>query len=584
MKKILTRERNDLYSYPTIQQKEWVRDISLGDLHSNPIKFIYFLIHRGICSLSKEHYKTLIDIYKNFNLENSDEKIKKDLECFNHILTNELRIINSHNLIRLIGDELADRGVNDYFILKILEKLHHHNVTYEILVSNHGAEFIGAYEKFEEKRKQLLRTILKEDQAQSLSQLNQMIQKNIVHANEVFSIIENCYKPKLKLLSYTLDETTGGITLYSHAEIINLKPISLLASKFNVPYNDSTSQHLAQTIEKINAQFSKYVSRNEVSTLIKKTEIQKLCSLSQQKCHSEIGSPTIDNIFEYILWNRSYKTFEPETKHRRSGYSIHFVHGHDSPKVENKNIFNLNSDIGKSLLLNHGLYIDLISNEVQLSSAKKEKVELNDLIFSAPGRLSNSPDVVQGTNLTKSAEPPLPPLKLSKTPPSPFRERTPKRSPQRTISPQSFHYELSIHQKRLHHELTLLALKRDELLRRKEMNAYDAAKTLYEGLTEASNTFFVKNKQKKEEYQFFKTNCYCLIETARPELEKHRDCRTILANILLSIAGIGVIYLIAAAINKAVTGKFLFFSSTNSSKRLDAIQKVIFESDPIRAP
>ncbi|MCL5273103.1 MAG: hypothetical protein M1486_07385, partial [Gammaproteobacteria bacterium] len=66
---------------------------------------------------------------------------------------------------------------------------------------------------------------------------------------------------------------------------------------------------------------------------------------------------------------------------------------------------------------------------------------------------------------------------------------------------------------------------------------------------------------------------------SRPELEHHRGLKQLLGNILLAVLGFGVVYLAAAAINKAVTGNFLFFK-TESAKIVDDIKSNVNEFEP----
>jgi len=52
----------------------------------------------------------------------------------------EAEVVNKP-IIRMIGDELADRGASDLLILFILKKLQEHQVPYRIILSNHVCVF-----------------------------------------------------------------------------------------------------------------------------------------------------------------------------------------------------------------------------------------------------------------------------------------------------------------------------------------------------------------------------------------------------------------------------------------------------------
>ena len=127
-------------------------------------------------------------------------------------------------------------------------------------------------------------------------------------------------------------------------------------------------------------------------------------------------------------------------------------------------------------------------------------------------------------------------------------------------------------------QLYLLACKRTELFIRHEDMAYKAARKLHAGLTAAGNAYF--KDQTETNYNTFKTACNTLLEAARPELESHRGCKQLLGNIALAVVGVGLLYLVAIGFNKAITGKFLFFS-TDSAEKINAIKNSIQLSKPI---
>ena len=114
-----------------------------------------------------------------------------------------------------------------------------------------------------------------------------------------------------------------------------------------------------------------------------------------------------------------------------------------------------------------------------------------------------------------------------------------------------------------------------ELYRRGEKNAGAAALRLHNGLKKAGVMYFDDTlNYTPATYDTFKTTCDEILQKERPELEQHRGWKKFLGNLGLFIAGLGIIFLVATIINKAITGKFLFFS-TNSATKIDAIEDVI---------
>lgn len=73
----------------------------------------------------------------------------------------------------------------------------------------------------------------------------------------------------------------------------------------------------------------------------------------------------------------------------------------------------------------------------------------------------------------------------------------------------------------------------------------------------------------------FDKNCADAIKTARPALEKF-GWKEILGNLALAILGLGVVYLAACTINKAVTGHFFFFR-TDAGQALNGLEEKIAE-------
>jgi hypothetical protein len=332
-----------------------VTNVTIGDLHSNAIKLLFFLVRQGIVEISVEDYARLVKIYKTppflLTIELLDEF---------KLLIQGMNVLNRDILVRLIGDELADRGANDYYVLEILNKLMGEKVGVEILLSNHGAEFVESYERFAEKKNQFKVPHIG-GFGSSLKALNNLVQWGFLDSQYIFNLIERCYKPTLQLLGYSLDSNTNGITLYSHAGI-GLESIHRLAQKFDVPYNDGTSAEIAATIEAINKAFQISVQENKVHTLYTDRNIYN--GFTGMMALRE------DNALEFIVWNRNYSQLERPANH--NGYSINFVHGHDSGEPSRDNLVNLDDILGKAPHPHIGIYTVLVSDEKSFRPAEIE--------------------------------------------------------------------------------------------------------------------------------------------------------------------------------------------------------------------
>lgn len=258
--------------------------------------------------------------------------------------------LKSNLKVRLLGDELADRGNNDYFTLKILEKMAESRVPVEVILSNHSVEFIEAYEK----RDQFTSPMLNSYFAKSMEYLQYFINEHHVSRKEILEIIRKVYKPILKAISYSLSEDKKEITIHSHAAI-GLNTVKSLAKAINVYYRAATTIELAETIDEINKKFQEHVQANTVHTLY--TRVDMLKGFKESDKVDLRYTPWV-----FIMWNRAYnKIFRP-AKH--SGYKVSFAHGHDSsdPKQEKDHIYNLDNNLGKGPPNNKDVYTVLYTD------------------------------------------------------------------------------------------------------------------------------------------------------------------------------------------------------------------------------
>lgn len=340
-------EQVDIYKLPVTKFPPYDQ-ITIGDLHGNAIKLLFMLIkHEIATNISKEAYKNLVEIYKT----PVDKLEKNHLKVF--VSTLNSMEFHSISKVRLLGD----RGSNDYFTLKILEKLTKCGIPFEIIMSNHSVEFIQAYEA----KDKLKLEILWNKFVVSMLNMQSLIDKNLISEEEILTIVREVYKPALKTISYSLDEKE--IIIYSHAPI-GLNNIKSLAEKFNINYDDTTAEKLAQTIDEINKKYQDYVQKNEGNTLYSNENMRK-----GFQGYVDLSSAPI----EFIMWNRLYNHIDRPVNHY--DYNLFFVHGHDSsegPKENVSHIHNLNNELGQYVRNNEGIYTVITNNNaVQLFTADK---------------------------------------------------------------------------------------------------------------------------------------------------------------------------------------------------------------------
>lgn len=298
-------------------------EVTLGDLHGNALKLVYFLISNKVMELSKKDYKKLVRLYT----LPTESLTTGDLNEFQEIINNAKYF--SDQKIRFLGDDLCDRGMNDYFTLTIFKKLDQVGVPFDVVLSNHGNFFLTTYEKndfsftdnpYGEGRHESL--------VQSMLKMGQLIEKGVVDKNEVVTALDQHYLKHIKLPGYLVDKKNKVITLYSHAPI-DLEILSNLAKDLNIPFDDSNLDELVKSLEAINNQISKWIMGHTFS------------SHYQQLNDDHKKDDTLSPI-EQVLWNRDYSILNRKSPEHKN-YTINYVHGHDSES----NVFNLDNLFGK---------------------------------------------------------------------------------------------------------------------------------------------------------------------------------------------------------------------------------------------
>ncbi len=265
--------------------------VTVPDLHGNAKLMIYRLMACGVLkdetiNIKTENgvkrttrYERLAQIYEQTqDIQAKSKKLgaytsiaKKNIEeliAEFKTLLNSLEITNKDLAIRFLGDMLADRGANDYLTLLVLDHLKKNGIQYEIIFSNHDALFIEALEKNKLKTIRKCRQYVKEPtQSQSLQYLEAIINEGIVDEVEVKKLAKNSYTPQLKLFSY--DVAGHNFTFYTHAPV-DFEVIKDAAIALQVEYKDETLEEFCQTIDSINAAFSRMVDCGKLNVQLDK--------------------------------------------------------------------------------------------------------------------------------------------------------------------------------------------------------------------------------------------------------------------------------------------------------------------------
>ena len=353
--------QTDLKKYPTqIIESTKNEQITIGDLHANAVLMIHFLITYGVLELTEQDYLDLVDIYYQDATQEESE-----FEEFRSILARS-KVNPQVGLVRFLGDMLADRGKNDYFILLLLEFLHTKNVNYEILFSNHDSEFILYVEAG------IQPSIIP---STSFFNLKNLCSESIITESSIRKKYDKFYKSKLKLLSYAYN--ADEFVVFSHAPICS-NTIKALAEKFKISYPKKiTSQPiLAKLIDGINKKFCSM-------TIFESYYEEVMSSPEPQNSSKEIS---LSCPVARTIWNRM---INPETLSKTFAFNITFVHGHHSVSSEQElanGYIGLDGVLGKDNYYKVGALLTVKSQHALASSDKN----INDVVEDVTNAADNT--------------------------------------------------------------------------------------------------------------------------------------------------------------------------------------------------
>ncbi len=331
----------DLNIYPQIINNNLPNntEITIGDLHGNTQKLVYFLIKNNVVIISNNDYQDFIKIYKT----PAELLSKEDIINFNKIINKF--VFNTKYKLRFLGDDLADRGMNDYYTLKIFKALDEAFVKFEITPSNHNKFFLEAYERNQQsfdynpygpgRYENIVRSMLN---------LGKIISNNLIDKQEVLDIVKNNYLKHLVLPGITVNNKKNEITIYTHAPI-DLNIIRNLAISLDLEYKDHDLAAITSSINAINSKIKSWIINRQLSSqyneLLNKHKIQNNpCPLEQ------------------ILWNRNYSILNCVNHLENKPYTINYVHGHDSLPT----MINLDNTFGKGDNNDKGSYAVYITS------------------------------------------------------------------------------------------------------------------------------------------------------------------------------------------------------------------------------
>lgn len=374
---LLTKTNVNIYIKPTpIKHSFKVAEVTVGDLHANIVKLVYFLIRNSIIHMEDDVFDRLVRLYKipsdRWSQAYVDELAK---------VVKSFVVINKTVLVRLLGDEVADRGVLDMSILWFLAEFVKQDGLIQIHISNHGFEFITymelhiQYPKAETLPLDSFVLFGKQQNqfSTSIVNLHYILINRWVNWTQVKDLYESVYRPLLRVMTYSLCPTTGEAHLFSHAEA-GLETIRELGKFFlgegiGVDYREQTIKSMIDSIDKMNYVFQKkYASDNKMT-------------FKGEGCYDAKNlyrrlSP--ESAVVHLVWRR-HDPQDPICSPGRIEYGgvdcnlfsqgtyrdVKWFHGHDHEAQNTEYSFTLDCDSGKIAgESSEEEYIDLVSDHL----------------------------------------------------------------------------------------------------------------------------------------------------------------------------------------------------------------------------
>lgn len=233
------------------REGEW---LSFGDMHGNALKLLHILIMTNAGRFPHEKkdmlYRQFMCIY---HLTQDDWDRRTDIEAKELMnimdqVIDQLVVSDQMNL-RLIGDLLADRGSNDYFTLRLIQKCIEKNpAAFEILLSNHDIEALVRHfndQPLSNERYSIHeRYSNQDDQTQSMENLHYFLRRGLVTPGRVNDLF-NPYLSALKLVAYDLPSRNNpnDLMIHSHAPV---NPINIFMAGLCLvdPKNEAVTRDL----------------------------------------------------------------------------------------------------------------------------------------------------------------------------------------------------------------------------------------------------------------------------------------------------------------------------------------------------
>ncbi len=309
-----------------------IKEITIGDLHANPIKLLYIFLRYAIFSMSSDTYSNLVALYQNFPNPalNKSNMIKQSqiIQQFKQIINSQISITNTSIFVRFAGDIRADRGKDQRFLDGIFDKLERNNVPYCIVLGNHDEEDSRAWLEGDDKTR-----LLNEADCSYINLIKALKHGEEKH-NEINELYKRCYLDKTILVDITFEEApissneSYNFVLFSHGAI-DWENIKNLAYQLNQPCLTSNHHEIANTIYTLNQEY------------------QFLKEKGLANCIMQKGSAAYK-----MIWQREDELFKERGTTLSSLQKLILIHAHDKNNIKYPSFYSIDNNIGKFELEN----------------------------------------------------------------------------------------------------------------------------------------------------------------------------------------------------------------------------------------
>lgn len=364
------REDLLIYLYPVNKLKRselydvTMDNLVIGDLHSNAMKLIHILIQNGIADLNP----TTLDQKRNIYKSMAAAYLDNDIGVFRDLVRKHLVFNTYIPFIRLIGDTLSDRGINDAFILELYNKMFDSNVDFDVLLSNHDVGFLNmrmhdfAYDK---KIPDSNEAIINASGVRPCSSLINMIKTvNEEEKGRLLEIYDTKYLPNLKLIDYQYDPETNTFSMSTHAPfgLTSLRDLAVyLDVKFDLEHADVAA--IMTVIDQINARLPELIG----------------AGIIEESSRNHDGK---DPLWK-SMWQTLGTAYDPDDfRPVHNGINFRYQHGHTTPEfVPPQHIDGVDNIRGKgsNRTLDDQIVMDPGKVPVTLSNGTKRMGKESDL-------------------------------------------------------------------------------------------------------------------------------------------------------------------------------------------------------------